>query len=174
MGRIVLLVDATRCGSPELVIGELRRAGARGVIVRRSRNRLEIASVIPPSKPPVLSSCASWRLVDEDEIKGGIEDFKSLLLEERFFEAHVLSETIIPSLPRLGRCLALYSALLVKNAEGLPRGARHLLRELENGRCRGIVLLDCARLLAEKTEYGVRVGGESVSCLGPGIYATAV
>ena len=173
MSRIVLLADATRCSDARRIVVELRSAGARGVLVRRSRSRVEVIAVIPPPRPPSMPPCASWSLIDEDEIIGGIEDFKELLLEERFFEAHVLSETIIPSAPRLGKCLALYSALLVKNAEGLPRGAWHLLRELESNRCGGVILLDCARLLAEKTEDGTRVGGESVSCLGPDVY-TAV
>lgn len=173
MGRIVLLADATRCRDTGRIVEELRRAGARGIIVRRSRGRTEVVAVIPPPRPPSMPPCASWSLIDEDEIVGGVEEFKRLVAGERFFEAHVLSETIIPSAPRLGKCLALYSALLVKNAEGLPRGAWHLLRELESHDCDGVVFLDCARLIAEKTEENARVGGESVSCLGPEIY-TAV
>jgi len=94
----------------------------------------------------------------------GVERFKRLMMEGRFYEAHVTAEEVMRGLDwELGRCLAIYSALALKVNEGLPRAVDHLYRLLERRGCSRYVDMWCARRLASM--IGGRVEGETLACL---------
>ena len=102
-----------------------------------------------------------------EEETGGIEEFKRLMLEGRFYEAHVTAEGVMRGLDwDLGRCLAIYSALALKVNEDLPRAVEHLYGLLWKRGCWRYVDLECARRIAGLVGRA-RVDGEVLACLLP-------
>ena len=96
----------------------------------------------------------------------GIERYKALMSEGKFYEAHVTAEEIMRLVDRrTGKCLAVYAALALKVNEALPRAIDHLLRLLERDECHDIISIECARSVARLIGRGV--GGESLACLLP-------
>ncbi|MCE4627790.1 MAG: hypothetical protein F7C34_01385 [Desulfurococcales archaeon] len=96
----------------------------------------------------------------------GVERYKLLMSQGRFYEAHVTAEEIMRLVNRrVGKCLAVYAALALKVNEALPRAVDHLLRLLERDGCHDIIYMDCARSIARS--MGRKVEGESLACLLP-------
>ncbi|MCE4625323.1 MAG: hypothetical protein F7C35_05610 [Desulfurococcales archaeon] len=163
VGRI--LVES--CTRPEgEVVGYARRIARGPIIVRTSRNRVEVLAPLGVKAVTTPPEGIYVRLVDE-EIKGSIECFRRLLEGERYYEAHICGEAVMNQLDRrMGKCLAIYSALLLKIAEGLE-GAVAYLRGLLGG-CSSYVDLECVDSIIEGyRRRGWKVGGESVVCLLP-------
>ncbi len=165
MGEIKYIVESENVDNKNLEA--ILRILPKPRIIRRGVYRVEI--LLPKGLPRNLSLPEGWRVrtVDEDDFEASLEEFRRLIYGERFYEAHIMAEAIMRGgMPRLGRCLALYSAMLVKIAENLPNAVYHLLREMEG--CEQYIDLECTERLASRyTGLGVRPDGETLVCLKP-------
>ena len=146
-----LRADST--GLPDEPCSLLRASGVKPCIQRVARHLTEI--LVPEDLEPKARDLlreAGYTLLELEYAEpgeGSLEEIVKLIREERFHEAHIASEKLMSRQPRVGRILALYTAVLVKRAEGLERAVRHLLGLLESVECVSrVVDLECLRRIA--------------------------
>ncbi len=135
-------------------------------IERVSKHRIEILvpSHMIPTAERILEARGYRIVFPQRPREAGLRKVLALIGEERFYEAHIASEELMAEDNRLGRILALYTALLVKKAEGLERAVGYLLSLLEFIQGVGEVLdMDCVREIVSLEE--LVEGRQALACV---------